>query len=272
MVRKLFTETKGKSVKVDGFEDLDLFIARDSEDGTKGGWGITEAKTGMAVFGGSHRTQKEAIAEAKEVLTINEKRIKNAIKDNVDNTGISPRYTVKETPSKKTEKAKSVRREVSAKKKKTRKQKTPQNYKGLMHIEKDNPHIAVSDNKSDTKIFSQYEADDNEQYIFDNTMEDGSISDKAEIDKTKSNYYKGKEYNDFNYLQGDIYRKLEQLEIDKKEISDKRYKNQKAKLENTLPAPMNIRDITLQNKKWENHIHQGKEVCSFGLENVLNQR
>ena len=59
------------------------------------------------------------------------------------------------------------------------------------------------------------------------------------------NYAKGKIYNNYAYLEGDIYEKLEQLEKDKENISNNAYKTQREKLENILPKPKTVKEIEL---------------------------
>lgn len=54
--------------------------------------------------------------------------------------------------------------------------------------------------------------------------------------------YKGELYNDFNYLQGDIYEKLDQLE--KEDISEKQKDIQRKKLQNVLPEPKTVMEIS----------------------------
>ena len=60
-----------------------------------------------------------------------------------------------------------------------------------------------------------------------------------------TNFYKGKWYNEFNYLQGNIYEKLEQLKIDKNQMADEQYNTQKRKLESIKPANQSIDKIAL---------------------------
>ena len=69
------------------------------------------------------------------------------------------------------------------------------------------------------------------------TKSDGSIDTAliAEPDGKIVNSMGGKWYVDFNYLQGDIYEKLETLESEKGKIGKEQYARQKAKLEAVLP-------------------------------------
>ena len=59
------------------------------------------------------------------------------------------------------------------------------------------------------------------------------------------NFYKGQWYNNFNYLQGNIYEKLDQLELDKDNISSEQHKKQKEALQAILPVPMTMEKIIL---------------------------
>lgn len=57
----------------------------------------------------------------------------------------------------------------------------------------------------------------------------------------KNAYYNnGKYYNEFNYVQGNIYNKLAQLETDKATLTDEQYNKQKTMLEAVLPEVMPV--------------------------------
>ena len=102
-----------------------------------------------------------------------------------------------------------------------------------MPIPKGKKMIHVSNVDSDTAILAKH------------TKVDGSI-DKNELPeklREKLNYMAGKYYSDFNYYQGDVYKKLDQLEKDKKELSKEQYKKQKAGLEKIKPKPLTVKDI-----------------------------
>ncbi|ELR81284.1 SNF2-related protein, partial [Elizabethkingia anophelis R26] len=63
-----------------------------------------------------------------------------------------------------------------------------------------------------------------------------------------ANYYNGKWVHDFYYAEGNIYEKLQQLEKDKEVIDAAaagQYEKQKALLENVLPKPKLLEDISI---------------------------
>lgn len=68
---------------------------------------------------------------------------------------------------------------------------------------------------------------------------------KGDFDKAAAMYYKGEYFNKFNYLQGDIYEKLDQLEQDKKTIGDAKYAEQKKALESVLPPRVSVDRINV---------------------------
>lgn len=75
----------------------------------------------------------------------------------------------------------------------------------------------------------------------------GYIPNPSAEDKKRLNHMAGAWYLDFNYLQGDIYEKLEILEADKERgaITDAQYKEQKRKLEAVKPRQESIDDLRL---------------------------
>jgi|GEM_PF-807845 len=81
-----------------------------------------------------------------------------------------------------------------------------------------------------------------EEYkLWADTQVDGTLpKNKYSPSKTVSQY-KGELYNDFNYLQGDIYEKLEQLE--KEDISEEQRSWQKKKLTEVLPKPKEVSEV-----------------------------
>ena len=82
---------------------------------------------------------------------------------------------------------------------------------------------------------------DAELELFQDTRVDGTLPESKYKPNEKVNEYKGKLYNDFNYLQGDIYEKLEDLE--NSEISEKQKEIQKKKLLSVLPEPKTVENI-----------------------------
>lgn len=89
---------------------------------------------------------------------------------------------------------------------------------------------------------------------FKNTTRDGSLSEEFVAKLTAgqkqqfTSYYKGKLYLDFNYVQGNIYEKLEQLERDRKDMTDAQYTKQKADLERVKPKAVTLDQIKLSAK------------------------
>ncbi len=175
-------------------------------------------------------------------VNIEAKEIENEIRENIDEIELEQQDT-KETIRK------SAVNEVKARKKPTKKQrrsrqKVKDEYKGLMSVVKDKPFQWKSDNKSKSKTFSNGDFPKDDIEILNNTLEDGSV-DTTNVAKSKLNLYDGKFYSDFNYYQGDIYEKLEQIDKDKDNLSDKQYKKQKSGLEKIKPEPVSIEQITL---------------------------
>lgn len=86
---------------------------------------------------------------------------------------------------------------------------------------------------------------------FKNTLSDGSldltyaqnIAPKHRLEKFS--YANGKWFLDFNYLQGNIYSKLDQLEIDKPLMDIAQYSKQKLALAAVLPAPVTIKSTQI---------------------------
>jgi hypothetical protein len=115
--------------------------------------------------------------------------------------------------------------------------------------------IAKSATKKHTEVVSlneHFKGDytQDEMNLWRRTQPDGSIeATKNEIKEFGEllNYHDGKWYLDFNYAQGDIYRKMHLLEHAKatKAIDEARYKKQKAKLEAVLPKQEALDDISL---------------------------
>lgn len=75
------------------------------------------------------------------------------------------------------------------------------------------------------------------------TNAQGFVENPTDEDKKSLNLYNGKWYLDFNYLQGDIYEKLDALKKDDLPAGQKLA--QKKKLENVLPKSETIKDIKL---------------------------
>jgi len=88
-----------------------------------------------------------------------------------------------------------------------------------------------------------YEMSEEELQYFADTKVDGTLPKGKYRPSEKVNAYKNELYNDFNYLNGDIYEKLDQLE--KEDISDKQKEIQRKKLLSVLPKPKTISEMYL---------------------------
>ena len=82
---------------------------------------------------------------------------------------------------------------------------------------------------------------DEEMKYFADTRVDGTLPKDKYSPSDKVNQYNGELYNDFNYLQGDIYEKLDSLENEN--ISEKQKEIQRKKLESVLPTPKTVKEI-----------------------------
>lgn len=103
--------------------------------------------------------------------------------------------------------------------------KKPVKYETYEHLEKYD--------KTTQEIWANIEAD--------NTI-GGELADLTAEEKLKKypdlNYASGEVYTDYHYLNGNIYQKLDQLELDREDISESQYKKQQKKLEQSLPEPL----------------------------------
>lgn len=146
-------------------------------------------------------------------------------------------------------KKQAIRKTRIAKVRKTKAEKNKKDVevKGVLKRDPENQHIVLGVKKANVQTFSQGELSPEEQKFYDLTLEDGTISpmELTEEEKDKLNYSKGNYLTDFNYYQGDIYEKLEQLERDRDEISPALYEKQKKGLEAIKPQEMEIRQITI---------------------------
>lgn len=79
---------------------------------------------------------------------------------------------------------------------------------------------------------------DEEKALYRDTRVDGTLPEDKYSPSEKVNQYKGKLYNDFNYLQGNLYDKLDALETEN--ISDKQKEIQRKKINDVLPAKISI--------------------------------
>lgn len=95
-------------------------------------------------------------------------------------------------------------------------------------------------------LVSQFEGQFTDEVLelWKKTQPDGSIAGVTKP-SANTNYLGGKVYLDFNYMQGDIYEKLDMLEKEKSKISAEQYARQKAKLESVLPKRETLDDLRL---------------------------
>ncbi|GIJ92787.1 hypothetical protein CAPN002_00050 [Capnocytophaga stomatis] len=123
-------------------------------------------------------------------------------------------------------------------------QTTPEIKKGILKYQ-----YQKQDNIVDTGLQNSPNLSEEEIEAFKNTRYNGVLdSEEKKFDKYK-NLYKGKQIHDFYYAEGDIYEKLEKLEIEfsgeKTPQEQKQYEKQKALLESVLPPKKSLDDITI---------------------------
>ena len=84
-------------------------------------------------------------------------------------------------------------------------------------------------------------ASEREMELLEHTTVDGSLSGNYKAGED-INQYNGKLYNDFNYLQGNIYEKLDELKYEN--ISEEQRETQKKKLLSVLPEAKKVEQIS----------------------------
>ena len=84
-------------------------------------------------------------------------------------------------------------------------------------------------------------ASEREMELWEHTTVDGSLSGNYKAGED-INQYNGKLYNDFNYLQGNIYEKLDELKYEN--ISEEQRETQKKKLLSVLPEAKKVEQIS----------------------------
>jgi hypothetical protein len=146
---------------------------------------------------------------------------KNAV-DSIDTSKTDIKETAKTAPK--------VERDINvpSKKKKATTEKKSVVQKAAVEYEEYQPENPVSE--EDLKYFVD-------------TKVDGTLPKNKYSPNEKVNQYNGDLYNDFNYLQGDIYEKLDALK--KENISEAQKEIQRKKLMKVLPKPKELRDINL---------------------------
>ena len=111
--------------------------------------------------------------------------------------------------------------------------------------------------KKTGKVLDLSEYADNtpqEKEFWNNITATGELS--GNFNKILANYHNGKYYNDFNYYQGNIYEKLDQLEKNKTSLSESQYKRQRNGLLEVLPERQTVdRMIIAPNTSF---VHQTK--------------
>lgn len=104
-----------------------------------------------------------------------------------------------------------------------------------------------------TEYTPENKASDREIELWEHTAVDGTIQGGGYTTENGKkvpyfrpgkdiNQYNGELYNDFNYLQGDIYEKLDQLEYE--DISEEQKEIQRKKLESVLPKVKTVNEIS----------------------------
>lgn len=105
-------------------------------------------------------------------------------------------------------------------------------------------HFIKDDEVVNTALQNNPNISEKQIEAFRDTDYNGLLGD---VDKHKefANYRDGVWVHDFYYTEGDIYEKLEQLEVDKSQISNKQYEKQKQLLEAVLPQKKELEDIII---------------------------
>lgn len=96
----------------------------------------------------------------------------------------------------------------------------------------------------DSSIHNDNEIDTAYLNSFKDTDYNGVLSN-VEEHKKYANYVDGLWVHDFYYTEGNIYEKLDQLEIDFEDKQSEQYLKQKSLLENVLPEPKELKDIII---------------------------
>lgn len=95
---------------------------------------------------------------------------------------------------------------------------------------------ASPDGMIDLRTYTDKEAYEEGQWKY--VQPTGELA--GDFDPDKAYYMDGKYYNEFNYVQGNIYQRLEQLEADKDALTEEKYQEQKTKLEAVIPERMTV--------------------------------
>lgn len=124
------------------------------------------------------------------------------------------------------------------------KEEAEERLREYLASQKNKRSIATSKSEGKRLALSQYStATKEEAELWKYVQPTGEL--KGEFKKEDAYFYKGEYYNEFNYLQGDIYEKLDQLELDKKQLSEEQYAKQKKALQGVLPEPVGIERMVI---------------------------
>lgn len=102
----------------------------------------------------------------------------------------------------------------------------------------------VKQEKVDYEVYEPaHKVNEEDIPLYADTRVDGTLPKEKYKPGQKVNQYEGELYNDFNYLQGNLYEKLDALE--KEDISPEQKEIQRKKIENVLPKPKKINEFEL---------------------------
>lgn len=88
--------------------------------------------------------------------------------------------------------------------------------------------------------------DDQDVKLWSNVRHDGTIdTDKVPFDGWRMARYKGQVLPNVNYASGNIYERLDQLELEKSSLPAAQYNRQKKLLEKSLPKPKQLKEVHL---------------------------
>ena len=154
------------------------------------------------------------------------------------------------------QKADKILRSQNEKNTEYRVQAKPEIKKGILKYQFSKADEVVNASLQNSSTISKEEIE-----AFRDTSYDGTLENRGKH-YPFANYIDGKWVHDFYYTEGNIYKKLEQLEIDFKDKfsiggTENQYEKQKALLESVLPTPKSLDEISIS----PNHefVHQ------FGL-------
>ncbi|MRI64223.1 restriction endonuclease subunit R [Ornithobacterium rhinotracheale] len=137
-------------------------------------------------------------------------------------------------------------------------QTTPEIKKGILKY-----HFQKQDEIVEAGLQNNSNISQKQLKAFQDTYYDGSIEYKEE-NKEFASFENGVWKNNFYYAEGNIYEKLDQLELDKTLISEKQYNKQKQLLESVLPKPKSLEEIIISpNHEFVHKLHLRNEEKEF---------